>query len=601
MACVWSGWIFRATLAIAVILPGAVVPGGPAGAAEVQEQPSPLSPRTVPVPDTADASFRSGYAAVQRDDLVTAEAAFARVVELSPQVAAGHSAYGSVLLSLGKLQPAIAELDKAHSLDPAEPTATLNLARAYQQAGEDGKATKMLDAAASQPSGLSPESYYLLAQLLLAGNQLEAAHTRMVQAVEAYPQSVEMEDTLGVVLAKEERFADAEVCFRRAIQMDESFSRAHLHLGAALLAEKRPLEAKGELQVAASQLPNDAGIQLQLVRALTENGEDEAAVGAARRAVALDRASIEAKYALAVALQNRGEDKEALSLFREAAAARPEDAATLINLGLALVQTGNAKEALPYYLHALALSPRDWILQQDLGVAYLQQSDLDHAIEHFKAGIAIDPDNAQLHYDLGLAYKLQDKMPEAIEAFELAEKEDDALADPPYTLGVLYMQSGKFEEAQKQLKRAVTLRPENGDAWSVLGNVDKSLDEEQQAIRDLQKAVELQPEQPGNHITLAAIYAHEGRRDEAVAERKIAADLSRAAMNKQKAGFALGSAQTLMNQGHVDEAMVQLQEALRADPGNAAAHEAMAEALTKKGRPADAAIERQKAATTRIQ
>ena len=569
------------------------LPGSGSLAHAVQEQQEPT--QKAQVPDTADAAFRSGYAAVQRNDLVTAEAEFAKVVQLSPQVAAGHSAYGSVLLSAGKLQPAIAELKEAHRLDPAEPTATLNLARAYQQAGEDGNALKILEAAATQSSGMSPESYFLLAQLLLAGDDLEKAYTRMEEAVGAYPQSAEMEDTLGVVLARQTRYPEAEIHFRKALQLDESFDRAHLHLGAALMAEKRPLEAKAELELAASRIPNDAEIQLQLGRALTQTGDDEAALQAARRAVALDPASIEAKYALAVALQNHGEDKEAVGLFREAAAARPDDAPTLINLGLALVQTGNAKEAIPYYMRALALNPGSWILQQDLGVAYLQQSDLDHAIEHFKAGIAIDPHNAQLHYDIGLAYKLQDKMQEAIDAFETAETEDESLADPPYTLGVLYMQTGKFEEAQTQLKKAVALRPENGDAWSVLGNVDRSLNQEQQAIGDLQKAIALQPEQPGNHVTLAAMYAHQGRHNDAVAERKIAADLSRAAVNKQKAGFAVGAAQTLMNQGHVDEAIAQLQQALSADPGNTAAHEAMADALMRKGRPADAAIERQKA------
>ena len=88
---------------------------------------------------SADTAFREGYAAVQRNDLVSAEAAFANVVRLSPGVAAGHSAYGSVLLSLGKLEPALYELEKAHVMDPAEPTATLNLARGYQQAGQAAK------------------------------------------------------------------------------------------------------------------------------------------------------------------------------------------------------------------------------------------------------------------------------------------------------------------------------------------------------------------------------------------------------------------------------------------------------------------------------
>jgi Flp pilus assembly protein TadD len=188
---------------------------------------------------------------------------------------------------------------------------------------------------------------------------------------------------------------------------------------------------------------------------------------------------------------------------------------------------------------------------------------------------------------------LKDKLPEAIAALTKAEEEDASLEDAPYTLGVLLMQTGKFAEARSELQKATRLRPDNGDAWSVLGSVDKSLNAPESAA-DLKTAIQLQPTQPGNHITLAAVYAQQGRHDEAVAERKIAADLSRTAVNKQKAHFALDSGKALLQQGHVDDAIAHLRAAIAADDGNAEAHLALADALTQQGRGADAAIERQK-------
>ena len=549
----------------------------------------------------ADKAFHAGYSAVQGNDLGAAEADFAEVVRLSPEVAAGHAAYGSVLLSLGKLAQATHELEVAHAGDPEESSATLNLARAYEQSEHREKAMQLFETMAENPADLTPEEWYAYAQLLLAVDDLPNARTSMTAATAAYPRDALLQDTLGVVLAKQQDYSTAEQHFRQAAELDPAMAEPRLHLGTALLLEKQPSPAVAVLKTAAALRPEDPAIGLELGRALTADGQDPAAVETLQQALKLANASpsataLDIKYALAVALQNTGRNQEALPLFQEAAAARPTDAAALTNLGLALVQVGKAKEALPYYDKALALQPRDWILQQDVGVAYLQQSDLNHAIEHFLTALTIDPQNAQLHYDLGLAYKLKDRLPEAIAAFTEAEAEDSSLADTPYTLGVLYMQTGRFADAQTELKKATVLKPQNGDAWSVLGSVDKSLSEPEQAIRDLQTAIQLQPGLPGNHITLAAIYAQQGRHDDAVAERKVAADLSRAAVNKQKSAFALDSGRTLLKQGHVDEAVKQIESALEADPNNVDAHLALADALATQGKAADAAIERQKAA-----
>src|ERR1700721_4736031 len=45
----------------------------------------------------ADAAFRAGSAAYQRNDLRTAHAEFATLVQLAPSVAAGSTAFGQVL------------------------------------------------------------------------------------------------------------------------------------------------------------------------------------------------------------------------------------------------------------------------------------------------------------------------------------------------------------------------------------------------------------------------------------------------------------------------------------------------------------------------
>jgi Flp pilus assembly protein TadD len=230
-----------------------------------------------------------------------------------------------------------------------------------------------------------------------------------------------------------------------------------------------------------------------------------------------------------------------------------------------------------------------------MGGAYLQQNDIDHAIEQFRAGLAVAPQNVQLHYDLGLAYKLKDDLPASVSELKYAAELDPQLPDPHYTLGVIEMQQGDFAQAQAQLEQVVALQPANGDAWSVLGSVAKQAGDSAKAEEALRHAIALLPEQPSPHITLASILAERGEKENAAAERKLAAQLSREAGGKQRAHFALDTGRALLARGQVNEAIVQLQTAVTAEPDLLDAHVALADAFSRAGRNSEALGERQKA------
>jgi Flp pilus assembly protein TadD len=129
----------------------------------------------------------------------------------------------------------------------------------------------------------------------------------------------------------------------------------------------------------------------------------------------------------------------------------------------------------------------------------------------------------------------------------------------------------------------------------MLGNVYKQNDQPDKAIAALRRAIQLMPNQPSPHITLASILVRQGNTAGAAAERKIAADLSRVAVSRQRANFSLDSGRALLQRGQLAEAVTQLQAAVAADPTYAEPHIALADAYARQGRTADAALERQQA------
>jgi protein O-GlcNAc transferase len=100
---------------------------------------------------------------------------------------------------------------------------------------------------------------------------------------------------------------------------------------------------------------------------------------------------------------------------------------------------------------------------------------------------------------------------------------------------------------------------------------------------------------PGPHITLAGVFAQQGKQPEAAAERKAAAALTRVAVNHQKAAFASNTGNALLEKGQVSDAIARYQEALAADPNFAEAHRQLGVALARAGRTSEAETERKKA------
>ena len=561
----------------------------------------------------ADEAFRAGSSAAEQHDLARARAAFEKVVKLVPRVGAGHSALGAVLLELNDVNSAVAELRIAHDIDPTDQLATANLATALSREQQFPEALKLFAEVAGSPGGsgtakpfspaaLSPDGILAYAAALAGTGRAADASVMLSEAAAADTSAWQYEDGLGSLLAQQQKYAEAGEHFTKAIAADPNQPLPHQHLGSVEMLGGQLSEAVAELTTASRLAPEDVETQLQLGRAQFAAGDIEGALKTLTHARTMDPGSLDVQYQLGLTLTQAGRPREALPLLAEVAGKQPkgrEDAGVLTNYALALVQSGNAKDAVAVYTRALALEPGNALVHEDLGVAYLQQNDLDRAIAEFQAGIAADlngPQSAVLHYDLGLTWKLKDKLPEAVAELEQAEKLDPSLPDPPYTLGVLHMQGGQFAEAAKDFETATSLRPDNGQAWASLGSVYKQMDQPEKAIAALREASRLLPTQPGPHVLLGSILAQKGDKDEAAAERKKAAELTRVAVSRQKANFAMETGEALLKQGNAARAVEQLQTAVDADPGYAEAHRALADALERVHREADAAVERQKAA-----
>jgi tetratricopeptide (TPR) repeat protein len=543
----------------------------------------------------ADADYREGMAALNRNDLRSAQSKFEEVVRLAPTAEQGHSALGAVLQREGQSAAAIAELQKALAIKADDSSAQLNLAAAYEQTGNAAKAVPLfaraVASARAQKQAVAAGVLASYARALAATGQRAAAIERMKEAVGAEPRNPQQHDELGTLYAQAQDWAHAELEYSEAIRLQPELAVAHLHLGFVLSAEQKP-EAAQEWLTAFKLEPGNAGAAMMIGKALADAGQDEQALPILEHAHALAPRSTDAAYQLALVLQRASRIPEAIELLKGVVEAEPKNADALVNLGLALTQAHAAREAVPYLQRAIALKPNDATAHQDLAAAYLQVNETDAAIVELQTALKISPDSPQLHYNLGAAYKFEDDSAHAIPELEAAAKLDPTAYEPQYLLGVLYMQQARYDEAAPRLEASLKLHPQNGDGWATLGSVYNKLERLPEAVTALEEAIKQLPEQADPHLTLAAVLAKQKLPDEAAAERKTAANLMRARMNYQRAEVATNSGKSLLKEGRLDDAVVEFRNAIEFDPGYEEAHAELAEALEKQGKRPEAAAER---------
>ncbi len=544
----------------------------------------------------ADADYREGVAALNRNDLKGAQEKFESVVSLVPAQELGHSALGTVLLREGQLGAAIRELQKALVLKPGDGGAQTNLAFAYSQAGEPAKAVPLfakLDVAAKANKHLLPANMLnAYGRALLAIGKPDAAIAKIREAVGESPRDASLHDTLGTVYAQTKDWFHAEQEFSAAIQLQPNLAGAHLRLGFVLQAEQKP-GFDTEWSKAFEEAPQDGSLALAVGRAMADAGRDEQALPILERAVELLPQSTEAPYQLALVLQRVNRVPDAVALLRRVVAAEPENADALINLGLGLTQLHLGRDAIPYLEHAVRLKPEDATAHQNLAAAYLQLNEVAEAEVELKAALKLAPDSPQLHYNLGTAYKLQDDPTDAIPELEAAKRLDASAYEPRYLLGLMYMQMGRYPEAATELEASLKLHAANPDGWATLGNVYNKLDKLPEAIAALREAIRQVPDEADTHLTLASVLVKQNQTAEAAAERKIGADLMRAHMNRQRAEVATNSGKSLMASGKTDDAIVQFRDAVGFDSKYAEAHLELSKALEKQGKTGEAEAERE--------
>jgi Flp pilus assembly protein TadD len=309
----------------------------------------------------------------QRDiDQKQFEAALAplqKVLADQPDFAYGHFQLAYVYTALNKPKEAQAEYRRAAALDPKMSAAYVNLGMLLLESHQDTAAVAPLRKAVELLPAESRPRYLLAVALDRSGDRAGAA-----QAFEALlhldPNDINALQYLGWMNLRSGRPAEAEVRFRRAVEVQPKGADGLRGLAESLEAQKKP-EAVGAYREYLEVKPDDATAHARFIHLLMDQGQNDAALAE------LDRA-------------DAGKPNvESLKLRADIQVAQKEWADAIATLH-----------------QAVALAPNDAQLRGGLGRTFLQVRDFPNAEKELKTAIQLDAKNIDYWKDLSTTYYL---------------------------------------------------------------------------------------------------------------------------------------------------------------------------------------------------
>lgn len=266
-----------------------------------------------------------------------------------------------------------------------------------------------------------------------AQNRLDNAASLYRRAAAANPQSFEAHLSLGLLLARQGKAADARPELDAATRLDagEAGPAAKARAWRALARIDRGTDstaASDELLQALKLTPETPADTLLAAEIADDAGQYEAAEAAYRRVLEKDPKSAPATAGLAHLLIARKQYPEAETMLRTALEQSPDDPALTAQLATALAAQ-NKGEALPLLEKLHDTHPADADITRMLAEVLAESGDFAGSDRLYTTLLTAKPENADLLVAHGQNLVRQLKFAEAFQVFDKATQLDGANGD----------------------------------------------------------------------------------------------------------------------------------------------------------------------------
>lgn len=282
-------------------------------------------------------------------------------------------------------------------------------------------------------------------------------------------------------------------------------------LGVALALQGRYVEAERYLRAALCGAPEVASLHSNLGNLLREQGRYAEAEVCLCRALELRPGYPDAFDNLGVTQQALGNFKAAEDSFRSALRLQADHGSALRNLGVLLTEQARVSEALPILTMCARRNPGDSVALVTLAQAHRRCGRLRDAEAILDHVLAANLNDVTALIEWGSVLHASGRFAEAEQVWRSAAVLAPDSPEAAFGLGIAAAQAGRYEAAEAALRQAIAARPHYPEALNSLGDVLRNMGRFAESEGYLRAALDGQPAYPAAWISLAFLLLQTGR------------------------------------------------------------------------------------------
>ncbi len=376
---------------------------------------------------------------------------------------------------------------------------------------------------------------------------------------------------------KNEKYREAIIFYKRALQKDARFAQAYYQLGNAEMKRGSPIDAMRAYQrcVELDQNNIDAATKLAEIFLAIYSKSETKPKNILKEIETISKRLLDKNPTGFEGLRLRGilkladnDLKGALEDLLLAEKARPFQKELSTVLFQVLMQNGQSEEAIAYINRAMAADKENASNYDVLYAEYAKKEMIPQAEEVLKRKIAALPKQPILKAQLAAHYfaaKQYDKMQVVLDEILSIGKNTKLIDQPRMLVGDFYFKIRDFERAMKQFEEGVNENAaKKSDYQKRIVETYIYMNKKTDAVRLVEEILKADPKDNDALAMRASLLLQSGTKDQVdTAVTDLQSAISRAPQNHV---MRLNLAKAFMARGDGDQARVQLQEALKIRP-----------------------------------
>jgi len=386
---------------------------------------------------------------------------------------------------------------------------------------------------------------------------------------------------LGRAKYNEKHFTEALDAFQRCLQLEPANARAEDYLGLSLEHAGRADEALEAYRKAVALKPTVETPYLDFGTLLAASGRAEEAIASLLRAIEIAPNNVDAHRELGKAYLNRSQVPNAQAEFEKAIALAPDQAPLHFLLAQVYRKQGLTAKAESETARYAQLTGSHSAPETPLAEArsLLEAGKVQEAEKDVRRYIVEHPQSGEAHFLLGyILFKQQNAVPSLTEYTEGAKYRKPTSTDLEVVASD-YVLLKDYPDADKWFTKAVEWNPQDTLGWYYLGRTKYNENRFSEAVAAFQKCLTLKPRDVKAEDNLGLAYEGLNQIEDADNAYRTAISWQSVSLEKDPGPYLnLGS--LLVGNGHAEESLPYLLQAVKLAPADFRMHRALGKAYS---------------------